>query len=82
MKKISPQDSERLGILLKEMGKIFNRYEIPSLIAFEIDERKGIFSCSGSISDNSYLFVSMVKDLCRHWRVRKEYFVELIKNAM
>ena len=38
MKKISPADAERLGELLKEMGKIFNKYEISSLVTFEIDE--------------------------------------------
>lgn len=80
MKKISPADAERLGELLNEMGKIFNRYEIASLVTFQLDENKHVFSCSGSKPDVSYLFVSMVKDLCKQWSVEKKYFIEAIKK--
>ena len=82
MKKISPADAERLGELPKEMGKIFNKYEISSLVTFEIDETKHIFSFSGNIPDTSYLFAIMVKDLCWQWKVSKKYFIDLIKKAV
>jgi hypothetical protein len=80
MKKISPADAERLGELLKEMGKIFNQYKISSLVTFQLDENKHVFSCSGNIPDTSYLFAIMVKDLCRRWKVRKKYFIDIIKK--
>lgn len=82
MKKMNPKDAKRLGELVKEMGTIFNKYEIPSLVTFQLDETKHIFSCSGRITDISYLFVSMVKDLCREWETRKELFIDLIKKAI
>jgi len=64
------------------MGKIFNKYEISSLVTFEIDEKRHIFSCSGNIPDTSYLFIVMVKDLCRQWKIRKKYFIDLIKKTV